>query len=64
MGFDRREIATCERLVGTGLYGRALLTRMLKYQNIDTASALCETFSTKAAPKSPLIQITALPEAH
>ncbi|TGO54510.1 hypothetical protein BCON_0106g00270 [Botryotinia convoluta] len=64
MGFDRREIALCERLVGTGLYGRPRLTRMLKYQNTYAASAVDETFSIKAAPKGPLIQITVLPEAH
>ncbi|KAF5878627.1 uncharacterized protein Bfra_000794 [Botrytis fragariae] len=64
MGFDSREIATCERLVGTGLYERPRLTRMLIFQNTDAASALYETFPIKAAPKGLLVQITVLPEAH
>ncbi|KAF7892645.1 uncharacterized protein EAF02_000183 [Botrytis sinoallii] len=64
MGFDRREITTCERLVGTGLYCWPCLVRMSIFQITDAASALYETCSIKAAPKGPLIQITVLPEAH
>ncbi|TGO89166.1 hypothetical protein BPOR_0122g00140 [Botrytis porri] len=64
MGFDRREITTCELLFGTGLYGRPRIICISKYQNTDAASAVDETYSSKAAPKGLLIQITALPETH
>ena len=65
MGFDRREIATCERQGGTELYSLPRLIRMQIVQNTDAASAVDEDASAKAAPKGrPLFQTTALPEAH